>query len=269
MLNKLASLHRVAPFLLALASLLIYTLPLRAEPVVKGATQSDNRLIDASQWLPSEHHSPVNVSDQPATTSGGPSAPTVQPELLPRAPSPTRPLAAPLERSNEATPTRDSGGTPALVTASQSDDNTPDRDIRGAVKEVVRPLYEDLSSSDAAQALRGLQAELGLDKQNAFNAPKNAQENRQEGSGLPRETANWDGQTNQQPPRSAAQVERDKVLASVMMDKLIEEVTPWAIGLVALYGLFYVIKLGLAYVRHRSNRRRISTVRRRRRKTSP
>jgi len=248
---------RAAPFLLALASFVAFAAPLQAEPVVNGSAQQANRLIDASQWLPGAHDLPSSTSDSQAGAAAPAGAAAARPA----------PLADTSERPTTATLAPNVRETPTNAAAPKVEENTLGREVRGAVKDAVRPLYEDLSTSDAAQALRELQAELNLDKNQAFGAQGSTQTNRQDGAGT-LDATKWDGEANREPPRTEAQVERDKVLASVMMDKLIDEVTPWAVGLVALYALFYLVKLALAYGRHRSNRRRQGSLRRSRRKTT-
>jgi hypothetical protein len=57
------------------------------------------------------------------------------------------------------------------------------------------------------------------------------------------------------PPRTAAQAQVDRELATMMREKLIDQVTPWLLGLVALYIVIHLIKLVVRYVRWKSNRR--------------
>lgn len=255
------------PFLLALASCIAFSAPLQAEPVVNGSAQQANRLIDASQWLPGAHDLPSSTSDSQAGAAASAGAAATRPAPLAQTGGRPIPLTDTSERSTTATLAPNVRETTTNATAPKPDENTLGREVRGAVKEAVRPLYEDLSTSDAAQALRELQAELNLDKNQAFGAQGSTHTNRQDGAGT-LDATKWDGQANREPPRTEAQVERDKVLASVMMDKLIDEVTPWAVGLLALYALFYLVKLALAYGRIRSNRRRQGSLRRSRHKTT-
>ena len=267
MLYTLASPIRIVPLLLALASCIAFSAPLQAEPVVNDSAQQANRLIDASQWLPGAHALPSSTSDSQAGATAPAGATAARPAPLSQTAGRPIPLTDTSERSTTATLAPSGRETPTNATAPKVEENTLGREIRGAVKDAVRPLYEDLSTSDAAQALRELQAELHPDKNQAFGAQGSTQTNRQEGAGT-LDAAKWDGQANREPPRTEAQVERDKVLASVMMDKLIDEVTPWAVGLLALYALFYLVKLALAYSRLRSYRRRQGSLRRSRHKTT-
>lgn len=262
---KFNNLKGISSLVLILANLLVVTPALQAEPVVNEPAQPTNRLIDASQWLP----------DAPNQSRGGakPDLDTVKiKDTLPselEAANETRGTPVPIkDQSNNlskvvgASATAGAAHPPGTTTKPVAD--ASGQDIRDSFKEVVRPLYQDLATSDAAQALRGLQSELGLEKEQTFND----KEIRQTGSGVPSEATAWEGQSNREPPRTAAQAERDKILASVLMDKLIDEITPWAIGLVALYILGYLGKLALAYGKHRSARRQQRNVRRRRTKSS-
>lgn len=262
MLNKLAASTRGLACMLVLLSLLVHMAPLQAEPLVNGPAQPANRLIDTSQWLPGAQNLPI----EPAGL--GSANPDTEP--APATPEPLKeasraPLPYVVDGSNRVTPPPPPRVTKTEAAANRVAEDPSTRDIRGAVKDVVRPLYEDLTNSDAAQALRGLQSELGLDREQVLGGAAALMPNRPEGASPLLDATTWEGQANREPPRTAAQAERDKVLASVMMDKLIDEVTPWAIGLLALYALFYLVKLVLAYGRHRTQRRRQGRVRRSRR----
>lgn len=252
--------------MLVLANLLVVTPALQAEPIVNGPAQPTNRLIDASQWLPDAPNQPQGVTKPDLDTE---KIKDILPSELSTA-NETRGTPVQIkDQSNNLTKVVGASATagaahPPGGTTTKPVTDALGQDIRDSVKEVVRPLYQDLTTSDAAQALRGLQSELGLEKEQTFND----KETRQSGSGLPSEATAWEGQSNREPPRTAAQAERDKILASVLMDKLIDEVTPWAIGLAALYILGYLGKLALAYGKHRSARRQQRNLRRRRTKSS-
>lgn len=259
---KLASRKSASALVLILASLLPPSL--QAEPVINGPAQPANHLIDASQWVPDAQD---QLTKAPAPQTGAISTTSMEPsrrQPLVEASSGTPALlGSPPDKPAAAT-----RAAPAKTVNSTGTEAPLGREIRDSVKEAVRPLYQDLVTSDAAQALRGLQSNLSSDKDHPFNDTETTPQTRLSGSGVPSEATAWDGQSSREPPRSAAQVERDKILASVMMDKLIDEVTPWALGLLALYVLSYLVKLALAYGRLRSNRRRQRTVRRRHTKTS-
>ena len=65
-----------------------------------------------------------------------------------------------------------------------------------------------------------------------------------------------------QPPKTAAQAQVDRELASNMMEKLIDEVKPWGISLLALYLLGYLVKAGIGHSQRKSIRRRERETRR-------
>jgi hypothetical protein len=264
---KLNSLNRVRSLVLTFASLLAPLL--QAEPVINGPAQPANRLIDASQWVPDAQDQLIKVSCTQAGTDSTTSTQPTRRMPLGESPGAPAPLTGLSDKPATATNTTTTRAAPTPTATNKVAEDPLGREIRNSVKEVVRPLYQDLVTSNAAQALRGLQSELNLGKEHPFNGTETTPPTRQSGSGVPSEATTWEGgQSNREPPRSAAQVERDKVLASAMLDKLIDEVTPWAIGLVALYALGYLLKLALAYGRHRSTRRRQHNLRRHRTKTS-
>lgn len=239
---QLASSKRDWISIWVLASLLALMAPLHAAPVVNGPDQPATRLIDASQWVPTDQ--PVPTTD-PQRGMAPETRPT--PTSLPRPPVVSAVGAPP---------------GPADAAAPKLQVIAPAVEPRNAVKEALRPLYDELSNSDAAQVVRGLQSELSMGKEQVLSSADATLSTRPEGANPPLESAGWDGQGYREAPRTAAQVERDKVLASVLMEQLIDQVMPWAIGLLALYALFYLTKLTVAYGRLRSQRRREIRVRR-------
>ena len=145
-------------------------------------------------------------------------------------------------------------------------------EFRDAVKDVIRPLQRDLAESGVAETFRELRTELDIKKDQVFGHSESAQgsANVDQGGAA---AAPWEGQANKygnaEVPRTAAEVERDKILASVMLAKLWDDAKPWLIGLVVVYVLGYLIKLAIAYARYQATRRRRHNQRHRRRRTSP
>jgi len=121
------------------------------------------------------------------------------------------------------------------------------RDIHDSIKETVRPMYEQLVESGAVEALHDAKESLGLNK-NQWNEQGQA-------NGPPKAAGQWDTPDAGQPPRTAAQAQMDRELGAMMREKLIDQVTPWAIGLVVLYAVGYLIKLIYSYVRWKAARR--------------
>lgn len=111
------------------------------------------------------------------------------------------------------------------------------------LKEAVRPLYEDLKAAGIVAAVQSLKADLGLSSSSPSD-PKMASDN-------PRSPGNSASQDRQ---RSAAQIERDKLIAAAMWDDFIEDVKPWLYGLAGLFVLGYMIKLAVGYVEWKAMR---------------
>jgi hypothetical protein len=133
------------------------------------------------------------------------------------------------------------------------DDPGWDQELRGNIKEAVRPLY-----AEAVDSVRSLQSELGLGKSRSPGESSWDENSPQSDNRAAAGVNPWETQGNRyesrEPPRSAAQIENDKIVASVMMSKLIDDVKPWALGLLALYVLGYLIKGLLAYNQYRATR---------------
>ncbi len=126
-------------------------------------------------------------------------------------------------------------------------------DIRSTVKESVRPLHDQLVASGAVDAWKELKTDLGLDtgKWDTDGTPgANPMAPGREPSGSP----GW--RDAAQPPKTAAQAQADRELASHMLEKLVDEVKPWAISLLGLYLLGYLIKAGIGHSQRKSIRRR-------------
>ena len=126
------------------------------------------------------------------------------------------------------------------------------KSIHQAVKESVRPAYNQLVESGVIDTWHDVKASLGLEK-NHWNERDSAE-------GTAKAPTQWDasGGTSPysaQPPRTAAQEQMDRELAAMMREKLIDQVTPWLIGLVGLYIVGYLIKQGVSYVRWKTARR--------------
>lgn len=133
-----------------------------------------------------------------------------------------------------------------------------DTSIHSTIKESVRPVYEQLVESGAVAALHDLKADLGLEKN---------QWGDQEKAASVKGPGQWDtpGAQVPGPPRTAAQAQLDRETASMMREKLIDQITPWVIGLVVLYVVGYLVKLLYSFIRWKSakrNERRIARAKR-------
>lgn len=134
------------------------------------------------------------------------------------------------------------------------------RELADTVLDAVRPAYEGLASSGILDAVRSVDAELGLIKGPSFNVVLSTDYSQNTGHGAQPETVSWAGPANRpetlDQSRGGAHLVDDERNAAVMMAKLFEEVKPWAIALLALYVLGYMLKFSLDYVQWRATRRR-------------
>ena len=132
-------------------------------------------------------------------------------------------------------------------------------EIRSTVKEGVRPLHDQLVASGAVDAWKDLKADFGLDK-GKWDTDGTPGVHPMVPGREPSESPGWKDAA--QPPKTAAQVQADRELASHMLEKLIDEVKPWALSLLALYILGYLIKAGIGHSQRRSIRRQERETRR-------
>lgn len=126
------------------------------------------------------------------------------------------------------------------------------------LKENVRPLYEDLAGSAVVETLRDLKSDLGLNGSPSFKDPASSDYSKNVGNSDTTESAPWEKSGNRygpdNRPRTAAQIEKDKLATAVMIDEFVETVKPWLYGLAGLYILGYMVKLGLDYFRWKTTR---------------
>jgi hypothetical protein len=128
-----------------------------------------------------------------------------------------------------------------------------EKSIRDAVKESVRPAYEQLIESGMIETWHDVKASLGLDK-----GQWSEQDRTRDPAQAPNQWNAPDGDAGPhpvQPPRTAAQMQMDREMATMMREKLIDQVKPWLIGLAGLYVVVRLIKLVIRYVRWKAVRR--------------
>lgn len=114
--------------------------------------------------------------------------------------------------------------------------------IANTVKEAVRPVHDGLVHSAIVQTLREFDSDTG-------GGPK-----RQDNTERSTPSHPAGGGTPAAPARSAQQIQRDQSAAAAMLDGLIREVTPWAIGSMGLVGLGLLGKLWLDYMHAKAAR---------------
>lgn len=220
-----------------LACLLFAGDRLHAEPV-PAATLEQAPLATGSAW--------------PADLENGDAAAATKPDLA------QRPEHDSVDQDRNTVSTRNA---PA-VNSAVKDNEAWQREFSSVIKEAVRPAYQDLADSGFVESIRTLESDLGLSSKRHFAAESGAYA---ENSGTEphRESAGWatpgNNAANTSRPRSAEEIERDQIMAKVMLKELVEEVKPWAFGLVGLYALGYSVKLLLDYRRWKMARRRKRT----------
>lgn len=231
-------------------------LPVAADPVThQDATQATPEAASQGEltWTPaaltieglasqnSDHHPPGTApQERPAADQRSPS-PTAPPRLGP-ADAPAPPLTIPTD--------------PDLAA-----------ELRRTLKETARPLHDQMMDSGAMDVWNDLKRDMGLGRtQEDDEGPSNTRPQRTsgqwEGGHLPA------GQDPDNQPKTAAQTEMDRELAAHMLERLIDEIKPWALSALGLYLLGYLIKVGIDYARRRSIRRRERRAARARRRSA-
>lgn len=125
-------------------------------------------------------------------------------------------------------------------------------------RDSVRPFYDHLVDSGMVDAVNGLKSYLSLVARASFDALAKTDYAKSSNYGAGRDAALWEMPDNRFdaniPQRSAADIERDRVLASILVDELIETVKPWFYGLAALFLLWHAVQLMASYSRWKSTR---------------
>lgn len=147
-------------------------------------------------------------------------------------------------------------------TPGTQDNEAWQREFSSVIKEAVRPVYQDIMDSGFVESLRSIESDLELSNKRPFGAESGAYAENS-GSEPHREAAGWATPGNKAAttsrPRSAEEIERDQIMAKVMLKELVEEVKPWVLALIGLYAVGYSIKLLLNYRRWKMARRRKRT----------
>jgi hypothetical protein len=170
---------------------------------------------------------------------------------------------------------------PSLHSASQASESakSPSAAANGAVdpslhqeiKEAVRPLYDELQGAGVVEGLRDLKSGLGLSGTASFSE-RTPSENPDDPANIAAREAGRAGSPGaasalNDRPRTAAQIERDKLANSILMEQLIDELKPWLFGVIGLYMLWRMVKMGFAYAEWKANRPVKSRSRSRRHRT--
>lgn len=142
--------------------------------------------------------------------------------------------------------------------ARTSDPNpNPSKGLSIAIKEAVRPTYNEAVNSSVVDAIRSVTG-AKADHEGRFAGDNPEKESERDPQHLATERRTWDGpnESTQAPTLSPEQKAANQVKAGVLLTALIDEITPWAMGIVGLYGLYHLGKFGRAYLRRKLGRRR-------------
>lgn len=199
-------------------------LPLHAEPLIgpdltqqiNGANTREVSSAESPAELTELSNSDLLLDDTPAPTAPNTST------ALPRG-------VSPLSRTLPAMAEADTGTS-----------------LHSVIKETVRPVYNELQESGALEVWRELKSDLGLGN------------NRWDQEAAPElEVVNPAGWQNAaRPPKTAAQTQFDRDYDAYLLRQLIDDLTPWVLGLVGVYALGYLAKLIFNFMQWKTARRR-------------
>ena len=135
------------------------------------------------------------------------------------------------------------------------------RELADTVLEFIVPAYEGLTATGILQAVRSLETELGLNQGHSFDAP--GVHAPHAGARARPESVGWSvpgtGTQASRYSRSDAQIAEYQRLAAIKIKELIDDATLWALALVGLYGLGFLVRLALHYRRIKTRGRRSSS----------
>lgn len=167
-------------------------------------------------------------------------------------------------RETNAVPARLAGlpmalASPGTLASPLSGDEDWRREIGHALKTAVHPAFEEITTLGLADAIRSIDSELGLTAKRSFDVPGSANSGQDDRPPGHRMAPGWDSpghrSGNSAPARSTDQIEADRRKGNLLLQELIDEITPWALTALALYVLVYWFRLWLAFNRRKSMRR--------------
>lgn len=242
----------------------------RAEPINGSIVeQTPGDLVAPSKWhevLASPATPSSDVADEKNKATGAKSAQ----ELFARDRQSIPPAAGRNERLLNPSGSQIIKSSGSLATdARTNQDGLLSQEFKEAA---AHPLNEDLTSSAVVQTLHALKSDLGLNGNPSFSDPTTSDYSQNLGHSAPQDSEPWQGPGNRygqnNRAQTAAQIEKENLVAEVMLDELIEVIKPWLYSLICLYIFGYMVKLWLNYSRWKTtrSRKRASTGRRRHRR---
>ncbi|APW40112.1 hypothetical protein RD110_25300 [Rhodoferax koreense] len=210
--------------------------------------------------LPPAQAAPLSREDTASTDAGSTADDAPDAGTASANPGTASPTNAALVAAATAIPGAKPASSPG--TASLPAPAAVERDFGRSIREVSKPVLEELAHSDVADAVRA------LDTKGSAVDTALVDGNQAADSGDPGvRKRNWDGTGQQQARENNLQMqnaprdqERDKARAALLLSGLINEIKPWALGAVVLYVLAQIAKFSLAArrrtVQRRAERRR-------------
>lgn len=273
-----------------LVAVVVATQSVRAEPIALGAGDAEPRLPGTEAPLPAGPNalpggptdesvrllSVPNEAVSAVADPGDAPPPTADSKTAPhagaRAPwlqhaEPGRPMSEVAHVVGVGAP-----GSALTVTGDEMAADEPDWE-RG-IKEAIRPIYDDLTASgvvDAVQGFRSYLAMLGvlLSPERTLPAGDRAPPGSVAEPRVGPPDAGWELQTGRTDAlmlgKSEAQVEKEKLIATMIVNEWFAAILPWIYGALALIVAWQIAKLIFAYVRSRSRRAHRRTAKRRHR----
>lgn len=263
--------------------------PVRAEPIALAPGDAEPAAAGVQVPLFAQSEPATGVrTDETAIAAAAPPAVTgaeaelgdTPPSVSPRRPAAAAEARAPQPHSGPGRPTRDAWPDGAVrrptsaLSVAESELAGEEADWEREIKEAIRPIYDDLAARgviDAVQGLRSYLAMLGV-LLSGDSAPPAGDRTRAGGVAETRvgsTDAGWEPQTGRidslMPGKSEAQIEKEKLIATIIVKEWIAAVLPWIYALVALVIVWQIAKATLSMVGSRSTRaqRRAAKSRRR------
>lgn len=114
--------------------------------------------------------------------------------------------------------------------------------IGNTLKEAIRPIHEGLAQSGVIQSIREFDSDLGGGNRRRENAD---QDPVRYSSGSPMPVG---------PKKTAQQISREQQAASGMLDELVKEATPWAMGVMGVLALGFATKAWMDWLHAKAAR---------------
>jgi len=225
----------------------------RAEPtavvIVEAAPDAS---LAADRWRPQsgqrEAHSTDAANDRaggqppPELDIGDAATPNGERSAMPSLPAPLTTIESSLA---------------SAVISPMRDDWTWDREF----KETIRPLYQQLADSGVIDAVDDFKSYLAMGTAHLLDVPPGTD------YVAAHNAAPWATETHH---RSPGLLEKDRLVAAVLLDELIAAIKPWLLTLVGLYVLWHMVRLSIDYSRWKmSHARKRGSRKTRRRRHSP